>query len=385
MKHFVTKIANVWVPGRHSKVRSLEKNFIRKIMIAASGMLVVSILASVIVTGQIKSVTLTDGSNVIQIKTFGRDVETFLQDNAIELGQYDRLSVPLEAPLQDGLNIVVSRAKTLRLTDGAADAVVFHSAAEAVADLLAEKDIVLGEQDAINYDLQDAVYPGMHIVIDRIVWEETESTQPIPFETKTENSSALAKGVEKIEVEGISGEKRIVTRVVYKNGEEIERYPVAEQVVTQPQDQKVLIGTRVRVAAAAPAPTPTPAAKKSTAASVQEKKADTSDKSEDKAKAESDAKLIQGKPYSKVITCSATAYTATGNRTATGTVPSVGTVAVDPSVIPMGTRLYIQGYGFGVAADKGGAIKGNKVDVFFNSRTQCLNWGRRSVKVYILE
>jgi len=79
------------------------------------------------------------------------------------------------------------------------------------------------------------------------------------------------------------------------------------------------------------------------------------------------------------------AYTHTGNTTATGTWPKVGTIAVDPSVIKMGTRLYVEGYGFGVAADKGSAIRGNKIDVFMDTESKAIKWGRKNVKVYILK
>jgi 3D (Asp-Asp-Asp) domain-containing protein len=81
----------------------------------------------------------------------------------------------------------------------------------------------------------------------------------------------------------------------------------------------------------------------------------------------------------------ASAYTYTGFHTATGLNPEVGMVAVDPSVIPMGTRLYIEGYGYARAADTGGAIKGDKIDLFMEEYSQCMGWGRRTVKVYILQ
>ena len=60
-------------------------------------------------------------------------------------------------------------------------------------------------------------------------------------------------------------------------------------------------------------------------------------------------------------------------------------VAVDPNVIPLGTRLYVEGYGEAIASDTGGAIKGNIVDVHFSTYEQCIQWGRRQVKVTILE
>lgn len=93
--------------------------------------------------------------------------------------------------------------------------------------------------------------------------------------------------------------------------------------------------------------------------------------------------------YLKTLTMNATAYTATGNKTATGVWPSrnssgISTVAVDPNVIPLGTKLYIEGYGYAVAADTGGAISGNKIDLYMNSNSECINFGRQNVTVHVV-
>lgn len=90
-------------------------------------------------------------------------------------------------------------------------------------------------------------------------------------------------------------------------------------------------------------------------------------------------------PSGRTMTMEATAYTATGNLTASGTRARVGAVAVDPRVIPLGTRLYIEGYGYATAEDTGGAIKGNIIDLYMNSTSEVYNWGRRPVKVTILD
>lgn len=81
----------------------------------------------------------------------------------------------------------------------------------------------------------------------------------------------------------------------------------------------------------------------------------------------------------------ATAYSFTGYRTAVGASTRRGIVAVDPRVIPMGTQMFIKGYGYAVAADTGGAIKGRRVDLFFESNSDAKKWGRRPVDIYILE
>ena len=96
---------------------------------------------------------------------------------------------------------------------------------------------------------------------------------------------------------------------------------------------------------------------------------------------------------SKVIYMNSTAYTAfcsgCSGITATGinlrAHPDVKVVAVDPDVIPLGTKLYVEGYGYAVAGDTGGAINGNRIDIFMADRSDALNWGRRTVKVKILD
>ena len=90
-------------------------------------------------------------------------------------------------------------------------------------------------------------------------------------------------------------------------------------------------------------------------------------------------------PELETIILEATAYTWTGCRTATGTWPSRGTVAVDPRVIPLGTELYIEGYGPAIAADTGSAIKGNRIDLYMESEDECWAWGRRTVEVRVIE
>ncbi|SHN70221.1 G5 and 3D domain-containing protein [Desulfitobacterium chlororespirans] len=87
----------------------------------------------------------------------------------------------------------------------------------------------------------------------------------------------------------------------------------------------------------------------------------------------------------KTFEVEATAYTYTGNPTATGVWPREGLIAVDPRVIPLGTEVYVEGYGHAIAADTGGAIKGNIIDVFFPSLQRCIQWGRRPVVIHILD
>lgn len=92
--------------------------------------------------------------------------------------------------------------------------------------------------------------------------------------------------------------------------------------------------------------------------------------------------------YISNFTMESTAYTG-DTITATGTVPvrdseGISTIAVDPSIIPLGSLLYVNGYGYAIAADTGGAIQGNIIDLYLNSYEECMNWGRQNVSVYLI-
>ena len=107
---------------------------------------------------------------------------------------------------------------------------------------------------------------------------------------------------------------------------------------------------------------------------------------EKEKQAQSAPKNVSG----RTITMRSTAYTSDPSEnggystTAMGTAIRYGVAAVDPNVIPLGTRLYIEGYGYARAEDTGGAIKGNKIDLVFGSKAQSNRWGRRTVRVTIL-
>ena len=87
------------------------------------------------------------------------------------------------------------------------------------------------------------------------------------------------------------------------------------------------------------------------------------------------------KEYTLTVDAYSYCYT---SRTATGTYPSYGTIAVDPRVIPLGSKIYVPGYGWGTAQDTGGAIKGNKIDIWFPTQRQCYSWGIRTVKIKVV-
>ncbi len=127
--------------------------------------------------------------------------------------------------------------------------------------------------------------------------------------------------------------------------------------------------------------------------SIYNKKVEDQKVNEAETKAEANAKTETktqeaSTSYKATYTMEATAYTG-DTTTATGVTPvrnpnGLSTIAVDPSIIPLGSKVYIPGYGEAIAADTGGAIKGHKIDLFLNSENECINWGRQNVTLYIL-
>ncbi|WP_206811355.1 G5 and 3D domain-containing protein [Paradesulfitobacterium ferrireducens] len=169
---------------------------------------------------------------------------------------------------------------------------------------------------------------------------------PVDAPTEFRESNEVPPGMSRILEEGQKGIERRVIKTTFINGEVSEETVINQFMLNAPKKRVVIRNTKP-----------------------------VSGESLDLSKLE----------ISRSFVMEATAYTYTGNRTATGVPPREGLIAVDPKVIPLGSKVYVEGYGYAVAADTGGAIKGQKVDVFFSSLNRALQWGRRPVQVYLLK
>ncbi len=270
-----------------------------------------------------------------------------------------------------------------------------------VADVLASLDLTLGEHDRVSCPLDARVYDGMRIAVTRVEVQTLDETTVTPYETVVYEDASLAPGEELVLAEGQDGSVHTTTVVTYEDGAEVSRQVTCNEVFSEATARIVLRGPNREMteqdamldAYEAPVPTvmeakpaastPAPAAQPQPAApaAVQES-----------APASTGGTTESGVPYVKKMTFQATAYTC-GDQvgiTATGTVACVGTVAVDPNVIPLGTKMYITSvdgqyvYGYCTALDTGGLIKGNIVDLYFNTVSECWQFGRRNVNIYIL-
>lgn len=234
--------------------------------------------------------------------------------------------------------------------------------------------------DVANCSVNDELYAYMTIVIDRVEYKDTSKDIVIPYQTLKRETDSLRKGETEVATDGVNGKKRIVTRTKYVNGVYATEETVSETVLVQPVNEVIDVGTAV------PTTTTTTAAK-----GVLNSKPTNSASNVAGTFTDASGRTVS---YSKVMTGKGTAYTGSpGDKTATGRPVEVGCVAVDPNVIPYGTRMYIVSadgkytYGYAIAADTGGALRRGEVlvDLFYETESQCRAFGRRNVVVYILD
>ena len=298
-----------------------------------------------------KGVTVVVDGEPIYIKTQAETVSALLAESEITLAHGDVLSPSAEAPVTDGMTVVVLHAVPVTL-EFSGETIALKVVGATVADALVAAGAAPGPSLVVDPPLDTPLVSGMEISASNVFVRIAEERVEIPFETVTRNDGTADYGTREVENPGAVGAALRVYRLVVTDGVEGERALVSETIVREPVDEIVVVGTKR---------TSSQVARSRTVA----------------APPESGARL----------TVSSTAYApgvdGVGTRTATGTRAGYGVVAVDPRVIPLGTRLYIPGYGYGVAADTGGAISGNKIDVCFDTRAEALAWGRRTVTIVI--
>ena len=208
----------------------------------------------------------------------------------------------------------------------------------------------------------------MQITVDHKVTHQETYTLDIPFETKKVKDPSMPKGQKKVLTKGVVGQVLCTADVAYLNAEEVSRKVTHKEVLQEAQTQVVAVGTGKSVGK----------------------------KSDKPLIGDGVIVLPTGEvlTYYKKDTYKATAYTHydEGCNTTTATMSEVrwGVVAVDPRIIPYGTRMFIiteDGefvYGIGTAEDCGGAIKGKRLDLYMPTLREAFAFGRQDVDVYFL-
>ncbi len=293
------------------------------------------------------------------VNTVSANFGRVLLDQGIVLGAGEKVNVSLSTADIMGKSFKIDGAFPVTI-DYLGEKRVFFTTKKMVSDVLFEAKITVDHNDIVAPKLTETVEKGDVISITTVDVQNITVQESIAFETIEKENPEMSSGERKVVQEGRLGTIETEYSIVYNDGEEVLRSVVRELTLSEPVTEIVEYGTRDEFElGAVPAYKPT--------------------------------------NYSSVQTFTATAYDASpadngpwAGMTSTGMPLKYGVIAVDPRVIPYGTKMYIESvdgeyvYGYAIAGDCGGAIKGNRVDLFFNSRSQCFNFGRRDVRIYFL-
>lgn len=308
--------------------------------------------------------TVIDQNRIKQVKSRSQDVAAVLQEAQAFLSEHDRYQVE---ETDAGTVITIERAQCVTVVVKG-QTKTFYTFGGTVEDVLTENKIGREDPWRVDVDLTAETYNGMTIHVDFVETRVTSVDRPLAYQTLYCEDPSLAEGETELLFDGVDGVQETITTRVYVNGA-MESMTVSENVeVTPATPQVIAVGTGENVG--------------------QERQFPLFG---DKVIITADGKQLY---YSHVDTFEATGYTAwiddvTGT-TACGTPARVGAVAVDPTVIPYFTKMYIisedgvYDYGEASAEDCGGAIKNKTIDLFFNTEAECWQFGRRNIKVYFL-
>jgi len=309
-----------------------------------AGLVAMGLLLGSLVIALQKPVTVVVDGKLLKTRVlFAGNVEDVLEKNDVTLGKYDTVQPGLDSAVEKHMKIIVSRAFKVKIIADGKEKTIYTTPV-AIKTAIAKAGVKLGDKDIVKTLPEPKVVANQEIEIIRVAEKEIQQEAPVPYGEERVDDPTLEKGLTRTVKAGVNGVAVNTVKVTFYNGQEGKREIIATKTIKEPQNRVVAMGSITEVSRGG-------------------QRFDIRE-----------ARYMQ-----------ASAYTYTGFRTATGLNPEVGMVAVDPSVIPLGSRLYIEGYGYARAADTGGAVKGNKIDLFMEQRSQCLNWGRKTVKVYILQ
>lgn len=305
-------------------------------------------------------ITISNGGKSQLVHLAKGTVADALKKAGITLAD-DEISVPApDSEITKDMVISIYKTKTVSVTaDGKTKDVKLALAN--VYDALNFAGYEVDDDDILSTSHNEDVENINAVTIKRVTYKTESSKEKIAYDTVKKNSDDVELGETKVKTEGKDGEKIVTREVKYIDGEKTSDKVVAEKTIKKPVDKVVLVGTK-GAATSGGAGTFTD----SNGATV---------------------------AYSQVLTGSGTAYTApAGAGTATGVRAYHGGVAVNPNIIPYGSKLYIVStdgsfvYGYATAVDTGGALMAGTaiVDCYYNTYDECVNFGRRDVNVYVL-
>ena len=299
-------------------------------------------------------VMLTVDGQSYDWKTLSPTVAKVLQEKQVELSEGDEVRPSLSTRVKEDTQIEVIRAYPVKITV-AGKTIEFKTITRQVKEVLAKAEIKYDEDDLIKPGLETMAEPDMTIRVIDVRSEVITKQVPINPVTEYRKDQSLERGKRKTIRSGKTGLAEHQIQKIYHDGILTKEITLSKKIVEPVVNEIVAVGTKPVVRT-----------------------------------------LVTSRGsyrYVEVKVMEATAYYPgpescgkwADGYTYTGKKAGYGVVAVDPKVIRLGTQLYIEGYGRAEAADIGGAIKGNKIDLCYETYQEALRFGRKKIKVYILE
>lgn len=414
---FQTTVLNVI-----KKIES-KKNILRNHTVFGLFLGLASLSVMFLMTGALyfrNEARIYDGGNVIRAFTMYDELDEILEEQGITLGEYDR--VDFEGVVDGEANIVIHRSLNIPVKADGGMVLVECAYDEKVSDLLARAGITLEEEDVvepaestqvseitevvvnrgypvyvkadgktaefsayyhtakelieragivleqddyIDCDFDKVLEEGDTVTVTRVRYEKAESYEVVPYSTITQTSNLVSMYQSEVTQQGENGTRTNISLVKYVDGKRVSETAVSSEITKEPVPEIISKGAALSV----------PYSKKNP----------------------EDLVLENGLPaeYETILTGKSCAYTAPlGNGTASGRKLEIGTVAVDPAIIPYGSELYIVStdgyvYGYAIAADTGDLTShGVLVDLYMGNMEDYFNvsleYGARQVNIYVL-
>jgi len=311
---------------------------------------------------QLNAAVTADGETRTVALHYGDTAASAVEKAGFTLGENDVLSMDESTVLKKDAELSITRYYYVNVTaDGESHRLLVKEGD--VASALKAASIELGEEDLVDTDLTGSVSEGQEITVSRVTYEEETKTETVDYTTKEVKSDSLYTGETKVQTEGVEGERTIVYRNKLIDCKVVETEEISNEVTREPVEKVVLVGTKTRPSGY--------------------------------ASISADGTLIDHNgnkiSYKRALTGRCTAYTG-GGWTATGRPAQYGNIAVNPDVIPYGSKLYICSpdgsvvYGYATAADTGGFASMGYImaDLYFDTYAECANFGVRNMTIYIL-